>query len=68
MRLLTTIQPCYHIYESDDGGSCFIFNTATNEYNRDGRGVIYYDRATAISVAQAMALRDHGIDYFTPAD
>lgn len=67
MRLLTTVQPCYQIYEHDNG-TCFIFNTDTNEYNKDARGVIYYDRATAISVAQASALREHGIDYFAPAD
>ena len=67
MRLLTTIKPCYHIYEHDNG-TCFIFDSAKNEYFRDSRGVIYYDRATAISVAQVTALREYGVDHFMPAD
>lgn len=67
MRLITTIQPCYNIYEHDDG-TCTIYNTRTNKHNQDARGIIHYDRATAISVAQATALREYGIDYFSPAD
>lgn len=67
MKLLTTIQPCYNIYEHDNGAYS-IFNTRTKKHNKDARGIIYYDRATAISVAQATALREYGIDYFMPAD